>query len=59
MKKSGVSAEIRKDLLVHTNSGVNEGRYTETARLGLIADAVKRLPAPTASARSFPINLDG
>ncbi|WP_312419621.1 tyrosine-type recombinase/integrase [Shinella sp.] len=59
MKQSGVPAEIRKDLLGHTNSGVNEGRYTETARLILMADAVKRLPTPTASIRSVPINLDG
>lgn len=59
MKQSGVSAEIRKDFLGHNNSGVNEGRYTETARLGLMADAVKRLPTPTASVRSFPINLGG
>ncbi|WP_440984403.1 site-specific integrase [Shinella sumterensis] len=59
MKQIGVSAEIRKDLLGHTNNGVNEGRYTETARLGLMVDALQRLPTPTASVRSAPINLDG
>lgn len=57
MKQGGVPAEVRKDLLGHTNSGVNEGRYTEAARLGVMADAVQRLPTPSGSMRLFPINL--
>ncbi|MDP2118538.1 MAG: site-specific integrase [Hoeflea sp.] len=57
MKQAGVQAEIRKDLLGHTNGGVNEGRYTDIARLRVMADALDTLPHPTGHLIVHPINL--
>ncbi|MCV9963180.1 site-specific integrase [Pararhizobium sp. BT-229] len=57
MKQAGVQAEIRKDILGHTNEGVNEGRYTDPARLRVMADALSTLPHPTAHLNVHPIHL--
>lgn len=47
MKQAGVAAEIRKDILGHTNGDVNEGRYAEMARLRVMEDALSHLLHPT------------
>jgi len=57
MKQSEVAAEIRKDILGHTNADTNEGRYSDAARLRVMAKALAQLPQPTAHLSSFPIRL--
>ncbi|CUX29335.1 MULTISPECIES: site-specific integrase [Rhizobium/Agrobacterium group] len=57
MKQAGTQAEIRKDILGHSNEGVNEGRYTNPARLRVMADALSTLPLPTAHLKARPIHL--
>ncbi|MCA2378059.1 DUF6538 domain-containing protein [Agrobacterium sp. 22-211-1] len=57
MKQAGVAAEIRKDILGHTNADTNEGRYSDAARLRLMAEALAQLPQPTAHVTPFPIRL--
>ena len=57
MKQFGVAAEIRKDILGHTNAGTNEGRYSDAARLRVMAKALAQLPQPTAHLSRFPIRL--
>lgn len=57
MKQSGVAAEIRKDILGHTNDDTNEGRYSDPARLRVMAKALAQLPQPTAHLSRFPIRL--
>ena len=57
MKQAGTHAEIRKDILGHSNEGVNEGRYTNPARLRVMADALSTLPLPTAHLKARPIHL--
>ncbi|MGV1899319.1 DUF6538 domain-containing protein [Agrobacterium sp. 22-3674b3] len=57
MKQTGIAAEIRKDILGHSNSDTNEGRYSSPARLRLMAEALARLPQPTAQLSAFPIRL--
>jgi integrase len=57
MKQAGVAAEIRKDILGHTNDDTNEGRYSDAARLRVMAEALARLPQPTAHLSPFPIRL--
>lgn len=55
MKQAGIREEYRKDILGHTNEGVNEGRYTDPARLRVMADALSTLPLPTAHLEAHPI----
>lgn len=57
MKQAGVHAEIRKDILGHTNDDVNEGRYSDAARLRVMGEALAHLPQPTAHLSKFPIHL--
>lgn len=57
MKQAGVAAEIRKDILGHTNDDTNEGRYSDAARLRVMAEALARLPQPTAHLSPSPIRL--
>lgn len=57
MKQAGIAAEIRKDILGHSNSDTNEGRYSSPARLRFMAEALARLPQPTAHLSAFPIRL--
>lgn len=47
MKQAGVPSEIRKDILGHSNRDVNEGTYSDAARLRLMRDALLKLPAPS------------
>ena len=57
MKQAEVQAEIRKDILGHSNDGVNEGRYTSPARLRLMAKALATIPVLTANLPRKPIKL--
>lgn len=57
MKQAGVAAEIRKDILGHSNGDMNEGRYSDAARLRLMAEALAKLPQPTAHLSPSPIRL--
>ena len=57
MKQAGVQAEIRKDILGHSNEGVNEGRYTDPARLRVMADALSTLPLHTTPLKAYSIQL--
>lgn len=57
MKQSGVAAEVRKDILGHTNGDVNEGHYAEMARLRLMADALSHLPHPTSQLTPHPVRV--
>jgi len=57
MKQVGVAAEIRKDILGHTNDDTNEGRYSDAARLRVMAEALAQLPQPTAHISRFPVRL--
>ncbi|WP_281978403.1 hypothetical protein [Pseudorhizobium flavum] len=57
MKQAGVHSEIRRDILGHSNGDVNEGRYTDSARLLVMADAMSVLPLPTAHLVAHPIKL--
>lgn len=57
MKQAGVPSEIRKDILGHANDGINEGRYSDAARLPVMAKALDGLPCPTAGLLPHPIRL--
>lgn len=57
MKQAGVAAEVRKDILGHTNGDVNEGRYAEMARMRLMADAMSHLPHPTSHLMPHPVRV--
>jgi len=57
MKQASVHSEIRRDILGHSNGDVNEGRYTDSARLLVMADAMSVLPLPTAHLVAHPIKL--
>ncbi len=57
MKQAGVAAEIRKDILGHTNGDTNEGRYSDVARLRVMAIALAQLPQPSAHVSPVPIRL--
>lgn len=57
MKQAGVAAEVRKDILGHTNGDVNEGRYAEMARLRVMADALGHLPHPTSHLVPHPVRV--
>lgn len=57
MKQAGVPSEIRKDILGHSNDGINEGRYSDAARLPVMAKALDGLPCPTAGLLPHPIRL--
>lgn len=47
MKQEGVGSEIRKDILGHVNKDVNEGTYSQVARLRLMEKALNTLPTLT------------
>lgn len=57
MKQAGVHSEIRRDILGHSNGDVNEGRYTDSARLLVMANAMSTLPVPTARLLPHRIKL--
>lgn len=57
MKQAGVASEIRKDILGYTNGDLNEGWYAETSRLHLMADALNKLPVPTAKIIAHPVRV--
>lgn len=57
MKQAQVYSEIRRDILGHSNSDMNEGRYSSIARLKVMEEALAKLPLPTASLQRFPIRL--
>lgn len=57
MKQEGILPEIRKDILGHANADMNEGRYTDPARLQVMAQALSVLPLPTAGLSPHPIRL--
>jgi integrase len=57
MKQAGIHAEIRRDILGHSNGDVNEGRYTDSARLLVMSAALTVLPLPTADLLPHPVRL--
>lgn len=59
MKQEGVLPEIRRDILGHSNEDMNEGRYTDPARLKVMARALSVLPLPSANLSRHPIRLIG
>ena len=59
MKQEGILPEIRRDILGHSNEDMNEGRYTDPARLRVMARALSVLPLPSANLSRHPIRLIG
>lgn len=57
MKQKGVSSEIRKDILGHVNKDVNEGTYSQVARLRLMKKSLMKLPKPSAAVEPAKIRL--
>jgi integrase len=57
MKQAGVGSEIRKDILGHLNDDVNEGTYSQVARLRLMEAALAKLPTPTSGIQPAKIRL--
>jgi integrase len=57
MKQAGVGSEIRKDILGHLNDDVNEGTYSQVARLRLMEAALAELPTPTSGIKPAKIRL--
>ncbi|WPE22623.1 site-specific integrase [Shinella zoogloeoides] len=57
MKQGDIRPEIRKDILGHSNDDVNEGRYTDPARLRVMAQALSVVPVPSAKLLPHPIRL--
>lgn len=58
MKQAGVSLEIRRDVIGHSNGDdVNSGRYSEIASLRLMSGALATLPVPTVHLNVHPIRL--
>lgn len=57
MKQALVFSEIRRDILGHANSDMNEGRYSSVARLKVMEEALAKLPLPTAGLKPYPIRL--
>lgn len=57
MKQEGVGSEIRKDILGHINKDVNEGTYSEVARLRLMKKSLMKLPRPSAAVEPAKIRL--
>ncbi|MBC7280211.1 site-specific integrase [Hoeflea sp.] len=57
MKQKGVSSEIRKDILGHINKDVNEGTYSQVARLRLMRRCLQKLPRPSAGLEPAPVRL--
>ncbi|KGF68103.1 hypothetical protein LL06_18430 [Hoeflea sp. BAL378] len=57
MKQKGVSSEIRKDILGHVNKDVNEGTYSQVARLRLMRRCLQKLPRPSARVEPAPVRL--
>lgn len=45
----GHDPEIRKDILGHINKDVNEGTYSQVARLRLMKKSLMKLPRPSAA----------
>ena len=57
MKQAGVGSEIRKDILGHVNKDVNEGTYSQVARLRLMENALLKLPRPSSAVEPAKIRL--
>jgi len=57
MKQEGVGSEIRKDILGHVNKDVNEGTYSQVARLRLMKKSLMKLPRPSAAIKPAPVRL--
>ena len=57
MKQEGVGSEIRKDILGHVNKDVNEGTYSQVARLRLMKKSLMKLPRPSAAVEPAKIRL--
>lgn len=57
MKQASVHAEVRKDILGHKNVDMNEGTYSQAARLRLMANALEQVPCVTAELVRHPIRL--
>ena len=57
MKQEGVGAEIRKDILGHVNKDVNEGTYSQIARLRLMEKSLMKLPRPSSEVEPAKIRL--
>ena len=58
MKQAGVAAEIRRDIIGHSNGAdVNSGRYADAASLSLMSKALDTVTLPTSHLAAFPIRL--
>lgn len=58
MKQAGVAAEIRRDIIGHSNGAdVNSGRYADAASLSLMSKALDTVTLPTSHLVAFPIRL--
>lgn len=58
MKQAGVAAEIRRDIIGHSNGAdVNSGRYADAASLALMSKALETVALPTSHLEAFPIKL--
>jgi integrase len=58
MKQAGVAAEIRRDIIGHSNGAdVNSGRYADAASLALMSKALDTVALPTSHIEAFPIKL--
>jgi hypothetical protein len=58
MKQAGVSLEIRRDVIGHSNGAdVNSGRYADAASLALMSKALETVTLPTSHLEAFPIRL--
>ncbi|MBL0370886.1 site-specific integrase [Rhizobium sp. KVB221] len=58
MKQAGVSLEVRRDIIGHSNGDdVNAGRYSDPASLELMALSLTTLPTPTSHLTPFPVRL--
>lgn len=57
LKQAGVPTETREDIAGHKTRGENAARYSDAACLRLMAEALERLPTPSAALRPCPVVL--
>lgn len=57
MKQAEVQEEIRKDIVGHKGNGVHGARYSDAARLHVMAKALATLPQPSCHIEPRPIEL--
>ncbi|GGF73021.1 hypothetical protein GCM10007301_36050 [Azorhizobium oxalatiphilum] len=57
LKQHGVIPEIRRDIVGHGGGDTNEERYSSSACIDLMKDAMAHIPALTQDLTAFPIQL--